>query len=77
MTDLTTEEFISAGAAHLLAHLVDVDLKRARLVMADAVSQFLEDEQLDYGNPAYVWDADAARTLAQEYVLDHAEAVAD
>lgn len=37
--------------------------------------QCLQDEKIAFGDPAYSWDAAAARDLAHAYEIDHWEAV--
>lgn len=38
-----------------------------------AYQQFERDNQIAFGDPAFAWDEDAARTVAREYETDHWE----
>lgn len=55
------------GARWRLNHLAANNMAR------DAYDEFLRDCRISYGHSAYAWDYDAARTIAEEYVLRFGE----
>lgn len=48
------------------------DLKASEMAR-DAYDNFLRDCRISFGHSAYSWDYDAARTIADEYVLRFGE----
>jgi hypothetical protein len=40
---------------------------------ADTLRAYLRDEKIAFGDPSYAWDRHAARTIAEQYEIDHWE----
>lgn len=63
---------ISGGQARLIQ--AGMEPREAWNVSRGVLVEFLRDEGVKFGNPAYAWDAAAGATLVEEYEIAHWEA---
>lgn len=71
---LTQHGFILAMAVTLHKH--GMPFLAAKHRASDALSEFLKDERIRFGDPDYVWDRGGAEAVITAYELDHWEAAA-
>lgn len=67
-----TFPLISGGQARLIQ--AGMEPREAWNVSRGVLVEFLRDEKVKFGDPAYAWDAAAGATLVEEYEIDHWEA---
>lgn len=62
---------------HMQKRMMEIDKtltgKRAYGIALNTYRDFLNEEKIEFGDPAYDWSEDAARDLIQAYEIDHWE----
>ncbi len=71
---LTATAFVWQVAFEFMRTDRSMEPMNAKALAVSTVRDFLRDDKIKFGDPAYAWDQDAAITLAREREIDHWEA---
>lgn len=70
---MTQAEFIDAMTSVVMSEFWFTNESDGRIECENALKAFLRDSGVEYGDPKYSWDYDAAVITVQAYILSYGE----